>query len=96
MTPEKKNDPDTPGKKIDDWWSPAVKLLNSGTLLDSLKGYNKDEIQPKIIAKIRAEFKDNPDFTPKMTAKASSAAEGLCKWVLAMESYDRVAKVVAP
>jgi len=30
-----------------------------------------------------------------MLAKASSAAEGLCKWTLAMESYDRVAKVVA-
>ena len=29
-------------------------------------------------------------------AKASSAAAGLCKWVLAMECYDRVAKVVAP
>ena len=96
LKPEKKPDPDTPGKKIDDWWAPAVKLLNSGTLLDSLKSYNKDEIQPKIIKTIRAEFKDNPEFTPKMIAKASSAAEGLCKWVLAMESYDRVAKVVAP
>jgi dynein heavy chain len=31
-----------------------------------------------------------------MIAKASSAAEGLCKWTLAMESYDRVAKIVAP
>ena len=27
---------------------------------------------------------------------ASSAAEGLCRWVKAMEVYDRVAKVVAP
>ena len=25
-----------------------------------------------------------------------SAAEGLCKWVCAMDSYDKVAKVVAP
>ncbi|GIX99967.1 dynein heavy chain 7, axonemal [Caerostris darwini] len=31
-----------------------------------------------------------------MLAKASSAAEGLCRWVLAMEIYDRTAKVVAP
>jgi len=29
-------------------------------------------------------------------ANASSAAEGLCRWVLAMEIYDRVAKIVAP
>lgn len=29
-------------------------------------------------------------------AKASSAAEGLTRWIMAMEIYDRVAKVVAP
>ena len=28
--------------------------------------------------------------------KVSKAATGLCKWVVAMEAYDRVAKVVAP
>lgn len=35
----------------------------------------------------------NPDFDPTKVAKASSAAEGLCKWITAMEVYDRVAKV---
>lgn len=46
--------------------------------------------------KIRAEFSSNPEFDPTKVAKASSACEGLCKWVKAMEAYDRVAKVVAP
>ena len=46
--------------------------------------------------KIRAEFSVNPEFDPAKVAKASSACEGLCKWVKAMEAYDRVAKVVAP
>ena len=31
-----------------------------------------------------------------MIKSASTACEGLCKWVRAMEVYDRVAKVVAP
>lgn len=35
-------------------------------------------------------------FEPNKVAKASSAAEGLCKWVRAMVLYDEVAKVVAP
>ena len=35
----------------------------------------------------------NPDFDPDKAAAASSACAGLCKWVRAMESYDRVAKV---
>ena len=35
----------------------------------------------------------NPDFTPEVIVKVSNACEGLCKWVRAMEVYDRVAKV---
>ena len=45
---------------------------------------------------IRNTYIPNEDFTPENAKKASSAAEGMCKWVLAMEVYDRVAKVVAP
>lgn len=43
--------------------------------------------------KIRETYITNPDFDPSIVAKASSAAEGLCKWIKAMEVYDRVAKV---
>ena len=97
LKPDKKNDPDMPGKKIDDWWAPSVRLLNDPMkLMQTLEEYDKENIPPKIIDKIRKEFKDDPNFTPAMIAKASSAAEGLCKWVLAMDSYDRVAKVVEP
>jgi dynein heavy chain len=38
----------------------------------------------------------NPDFQPHLILKASKAAEGFCKWVRAMEVYDRVAKEVKP
>ena len=38
----------------------------------------------------------NPDFNPDVIKSASTACEGLCKWVRAMEVYERVAKVVAP
>jgi dynein heavy chain len=48
------------------------------------------------MAKIRKEYVTNPEFDPVKVAKVSSAAEGLCKWVLAMEIYDRVIKVVIP
>lgn len=43
--------------------------------------------------RIRSEYMTNPDFDPSKVAKASSAAEGLCKWIKAMEVYDRMAKV---
>jgi len=56
----------------------------------------KDNIPPKIIKRIRQEYMTNEEFTPERIAKASSACEGLCRWVQAMDIYDRVAKVVAP
>src|SRR5690606_21380081 len=37
-----------------------------------------------------------PEFTVENAAKASKAAEGLCKWVHALDVYDVVAKQVAP
>lgn len=46
------------------------------------------------MSKIRKEYIPNPDFDPSKVKTASSAAEGLCKWVIALEIYDRVAKVL--
>lgn len=48
------------------------------------------------MSKIRKEFIPHPDFRPEVVTNASSAAEGLCKWVRAMDMYDAVAKEVAP
>ena len=36
------------------------------------------------------------EFVPERVKNASMACEGLCKWVRAMEVYDRVIKIVAP
>ena len=36
------------------------------------------------------------EFNPEVIKAASTACEGLCQWVRAMDVYDRVAKVVAP
>lgn len=45
------------------------------------------------MAEIRKKYATDPRFTPEAAEKASKAAAGLCKWVYAMETYDRVAKV---
>lgn len=71
-------------------------MIGDMKFLDSLKSYDRDNIPIKIMTEIRDKFIPNEDFVPNKVAKASSAAEGLCKWVRAMEVYDRVAKVVAP
>lgn len=84
------------GKIIEDYWGPSKKLLGDMKFLESLKAFDKDNIPAANIKKIREKFIDNPDFQPALIKNVSSACEGLCKWVRAMEVYDRVAKVVAP
>ncbi|XP_033114673.1 dynein heavy chain 3, axonemal-like isoform X5 [Anneissia japonica] len=94
IKPEKKaNDQ---GKMVDDYWPPAKRMLGDMKFLESLKEYDKDNIPVWVMKKIREKFIDNPDFEPSIVKKISSACEGLCSWVRALEVYDRVAKVVAP
>eukprot|EP00076_Gallus_gallus_P026083 XP_015148870.1 dynein heavy chain 12, axonemal isoform X2 [Gallus gallus] len=96
IKPEKISNPAGTGGKILDYWTPSKKLLGDMNFLKDLKEYDKDNIPAAVMQKIRAEYLTNPEFDPPKVAKASSAAEGLCKWIMAMEVYDRVAKVVAP
>jgi len=94
VPPVKVAAPDGKGK-VDDYWEPAKKMMNDSKFLQSLVEYDKDNIPPAVIQKIRR-YTTNPDFDPEVIKKASKAAQGLCSWVCAMEVYDRVAKDVAP
>uniref|UniRef100_A0A672VCY4 Dynein axonemal heavy chain 12 n=1 Tax=Strigops habroptila TaxID=2489341 RepID=A0A672VCY4_STRHB len=96
IKPNRIQDPSGTRGKILDYWTPSKKLLGDMNFLKDLKEYDKDHIPAAIMQKIRTEYLTNPEFDPQKVAKASSAAEGLCKWITAMEMYDRVAKVVAP
>ncbi|XP_014249835.1 dynein heavy chain 12, axonemal-like isoform X2 [Cimex lectularius] len=96
IKPRRIPDPKNPGRKVFDYWGPSKRILGDMGFLQSLKDYDKDDIPPHIIQVIRKRFVEHPDFRPNVVAKASSAAEGLCKWVLAMEKYDVVVKMVAP
>lgn len=96
VKPARIADPSGSGKKIEDYWDPSKSLLSDKGFIDRLKTYDKDNVPPKIIDAVRSKYTSNPDFTLANAAKGASAAEGLCKWVFAIDSYDRVAKIVAP
>lgn len=53
IKPERKPDPSGSGKMVEDFWGPSQKLLSDLKFLDSLKSYDKDNINPQIIKKIR-------------------------------------------
>jgi len=86
---------DESGKMVDDYWPAAVKMISDMSFLASLQSFDKDNIPPEIIKKISA-YTPQPDFQPDRVKQVSSAAHGLCLWARAMETYDRVAKLVAP
>lgn len=46
--------------------------------------------------KIREKYVVHSDFNPKRVEKASSAAKGLCEWILAMDEYEKVLTIVRP
>ncbi|XP_055621192.1 dynein axonemal heavy chain 12 [Toxorhynchites rutilus septentrionalis] len=95
IAPDKVTDQAT-GKKMLDFWGPSKRLLGDMSFLQTLKDFDKDSINPDIMKKIRKDYIPHKDFQPHIVAKASSAAEGLCKWIIAMDLYDAVAKIVAP
>ncbi|RDD45105.1 Dynein heavy chain 7, axonemal, partial [Trichoplax sp. H2] len=85
------------GKRTEDYWAPAKRyLLGDSNLLRSLQNYDKDNIPSNVIRRINERYIANPDFDPEKIKAASIAAEGLCKWVIAISRYDKVARLVAP
>ncbi|KAM9311612.1 dynein axonemal heavy chain 3-like [Gastrophryne carolinensis] len=94
IKPDKNGDLNS--KSADDYWPASKKMLGDLKFFDSLKEFDKDNIPAKVIAQIRRDFISNPEFQPAVIKNVSSACEGLCSWVRAIEVYDKVAKIVAP
>ncbi|XP_053695545.1 dynein axonemal heavy chain 3 [Sabethes cyaneus] len=94
IKPDRKTDPS--GKVLEDYWGPSQKMLGDLKFLDSLKTFDKDNIPIPVMKKIRDVYIADREFVPEKIKNISMACEGLCRWVRAMEIYDRVAKIVAP
>ena len=97
VKPIKKNDPNNPGKKIEDYWEAGKTelLKDAKAFLQSLVDFDKDHIPDKIITAITP-YMDDPEFTPQNIKKASQACTAICMWARAMYKYHFVALGVAP
>ena len=91
-TPKK----DRPQEFEENWWAASQKLMRERNFMDQLLQYDKDHIPEGVMKKIREKFVTDPEFKPQRAEKASIAAKGLCQWVLALDQYDRVLKIVRP
>lgn len=77
------------------WWDESIRVLGSFHFLDSLMTYDKDSMTPEMAAQVRL-FVTDPAFDPMVVARSSKSAAVLAKWVLAMDEYQKVKKVVDP
>lgn len=95
VKPERVQNPSGVGM-VEDYWASSKRILADMRFLESLINFDKDNIQPRIIQKLHERVLTNEEFDPEKVKSASSACEGMCKWIFAMVEYDKVIKVVAP
>lgn len=88
--------PDGFGGFVEDYWGPSKKLLNEMKFLENLLSLKDEGISSKIMKVINEKYLTNVNFNPDKVKNASIAAQGLCKWIIAMSSYDKVAKEIEP
>uniref|UniRef100_A0A1I8MKN2 AAA+ ATPase domain-containing protein n=1 Tax=Musca domestica TaxID=7370 RepID=A0A1I8MKN2_MUSDO len=94
LKPDRK--PDASGRMVEDYWAASLRMVSDMKFLESLKTFDKDNIPPAIIKKIREKYVADRDFVPDKIKSASTACEGICHWVRAMDVYDKVARIVMP
>ena len=94
-TPPKKQNPETM-KMEPQWWEASKKVLARADFLKTLKNYNTEDVTEKHVQALQ-KFKNDENFDPDyIRDKVSSAAAGLCNWVLAMERFFHVNRDVKP
>ncbi|XP_049764343.1 dynein axonemal heavy chain 2 [Schistocerca cancellata] len=82
-------------KQVEPTWAEAKRQLGDANFLNQLKDFDKDNISDKTLKKI-AEYTRNDEFEPEKVGIVSFAAKSLCLWVIAIEKYGKIYRVVAP
>ncbi|XP_055954756.1 cilia and flagella-associated protein 47 [Patella vulgata] len=93
IKPERRPVEGQAGKMVEDFWIPSKKLL-AYCFLDRMRNFDKDNIPSGVMKRVREKYLSNPEFEPNYIKKVSAACEGLCRWVQAIDLYDKVAKII--
>uniref|UniRef100_H2YVQ6 AAA+ ATPase domain-containing protein n=1 Tax=Ciona savignyi TaxID=51511 RepID=H2YVQ6_CIOSA len=76
-------------------WPQAKQLMADPQFLKKMVQLDRDAIPDRVFAKVRRITRD-PDFTPEQVEKVSSACTSMCMWVLALQHYNDVKRMVEP
>jgi len=89
--------PTNPKERIMSYWEASKKFLSEKDFLLRLIHYDKENIKEEVMKRIRDKYiSQTTIFNVKRVEKASSAAKGLCEWILALDDYEKVLRVVRP
>ncbi|CAI2354667.1 unnamed protein product [Caenorhabditis sp. 36 PRJEB53466] len=84
------------GEVVSDYWVSGQKLLSDIHFLAKIRGFARDTMSRKTMKLIRDKYLSKEEFDPENVKQCSLAAEGLCRWVLAIDMYNQISKIVEP
>ncbi|XP_076632445.1 dynein heavy chain 2, axonemal kl-2 [Colletes latitarsis] len=76
-------------------WAESKRQLADVNFLNSLRDFDKDHISDRTLRAI-SRYTSNPEFEAEKVGQVSIAAKSLCIWVIAMEKYGKLFRIVAP
>jgi dynein heavy chain, axonemal len=76
-------------------WDRAKVMMGRIEFIKDLQTYKKDDMAERTIRQLQ-KYINNPEFKPEEVAKSSKACKSLCSWVIAINNYYDVTKVVIP
>ena len=77
-------------------WDTSKRLLGQSNFMDLLKDFDKDNVPPSILKRLRKNYTGTEEMAVDVVGKTSTAAKCLCMWCHAIDIYAKVAKEVAP
>ncbi|XP_023930267.1 dynein heavy chain 6, axonemal [Lingula anatina] len=76
-------------------WATAKQVLGDAGFLKRLVQFDKNNLPDKVYNKLK-KYTKHADFTPDKVGTVSVACKSMCEWVLALERYNEVYKMVKP
>ena len=81
------------GQKTD--WTTAKLLLGEQGFLKKLVAYDHHSVTDRIYERVK-KITRHPDFNPTYVGKISKACRSMCAWVLALQHFTEVNRMVLP
>ncbi|KAI6215163.1 Dynein heavy chain at 62B [Aphelenchoides besseyi] len=95
--PARVKDTGRSGKAKYDYWPTALKMLSDIHFLSRIRSFQKRQIVELSSRNYIPKPEFNPEYIRAVSKDVTSlAATGLCLWVRAIDTYERISKIVEP